>query len=227
MSGYSKNPQTLVQIKLDIDLTQLASGLSTQWIVPPQSEDYWMYKVREALYIARLLNDSRRHLPGCTGEPCTCLVPELATAAKGFKVEFVRLGVIQAVPRKNSTQPQLAGVAEHGIDADPRGNYSGRAPSLLGKQTAASIMQAWFDTQPSNTTLYFPDAALGALELLELFKLASAQHLIFFEHEGAITLQKSQKQMEGLHWTPEDLGADFTALLPLEDREPTIKVVRK
>lgn len=215
MSGYSKNPSTLVSIRQQIDLTNLAKGLSTQWTVPAGSEDYWTYKVREALYIARLLSASRRHGVGCTGEPCTCLVPELAMAARHFKIEFVRHGVIQAVLKKNSTMPQLSGVSVQGLDTDPRGQFSGRAPGLLGAQTAASIMQAWFETQPSNQSLHFPDAALTTPELLELYRLAKVQHLIFFEHEGAITLQRFQKQMEGLHWSPEDLG-DFTDLLPVE-----------
>jgi hypothetical protein len=217
VSGYSKNPQTLVAVR--DQLRDLAKGLSTQWTVPPHSEDYWLYKFREGLYIAKLLQSSGSHLPGCTGEPCDCLVPELALAAGSFKLEFVRTGLIQAVPRKNSTLPQVTGIAEHGLDADPRGSYSGRAPSLLGPQSADSIMTAWFEIQPSNSTLHFPDAALDNSQLLRLFQLAQAQHLIFFEHQGAVTLQKAQKQMEGLHWSPEDIGEDFTSLLPVEDND--------
>jgi hypothetical protein len=216
MSGYSTNPLTLTSIKQQIDLSQLAQGLSTEWTVKVGTEDYWLYKIREALYVARLMDAGKRHLAGCTGEPCLCLVPELALAARHFKLQFVRAGVIQAVPRKNSTLPQITGVSNQGLDTDPRGQFTGRTPGLLGPQTADTIMQAWFDGQPSNTSLHFPDAALEPAELLRLFQLAKDQHLIFFEHQGAITLQRYQKQMDGLHWSPEDLG-DFTALLPESD----------
>lgn len=189
--GYSTNPRTLDQIRPLLD--NLEKGLSCTWEVSAGSENKWAYKVREALYIARLYKDR---------------YPALAQAADAFKIEIAQRGVVRAVPAGNTLEPRVLSsggpvTVNHGIDGDTPGlAHKTRSVSLTGPQSAESILHAWFMTQPSNQPLYFPDAALDHNELIKLHGLASDQNLIFFESEGAITLQHRTADLVEFAWDP-------------------------
>lgn len=192
--GYSKNPRTLEKIRHL--LTDLEKGLSCTWRVEPGLEDRWAYKVREALYIAKLHRAE---------------YPYLATAADNFKIEIAQRGLVRASLASNSSPTTVVGrstgVVNHGLDADMPGlAHKVHSVSTTGRQTPQSIMEAWFHSQPSNTPIYFPDAALSKKQLLELHGLASQQNLIFFESDGAITIQHKTADLEGLSWHPDDLS---------------------
>lgn len=191
--GYSRSPKTLEAIRPLLD--DLERGLACVWEVAPGEEHKWAYKVREALYIARLFPDR---------------YPALAQAADAFKVEVAERGRVRAVTAGNTLQPKVLGsavpIVSQGLDDDQPGlAHKVRSVSLTGSQTAASIMKAWYLSQPSNHPLYFPQAVLDRQELLELYRLAADQHLIFFESEGAITLQRTTMDLMDLAWSPEDL----------------------
>lgn len=192
--GYSKNPDTLNKIRGH--LLNLEDGLATEWKVPEDKTDWWAYKVREGLSIARLYPTR---------------FPKLAEAAQMFKVVIAGAGIVRAVLAGNTPEPVVSaagGNVQHGLDTDHAVTGDGGRRStatVTGPQTADSIMRVWFAQQPSNNPIYFPDAALSNSELLTLHELASEQNLIFFESFGAITVQRRTADLVEFAWDPMDL----------------------
>lgn len=188
--GYSRSKVTLEKIRPF--LSDLEQGLSCSWEVPAGQEGQWAYKVREALYIARLYEND---------------YPDLARVAERFKVRIVREGLVEAKPGGNTTQPKLirGSTVTHGVDDETVSPLTGRSAATDGKQTADTIVQAWHDVQPSNSPLYFPEAELESEDLVKLYNWATKRNLIFFESFGAITLQPKTRDLEDLAWHPDDL----------------------
>lgn len=188
--GYSTNVSTL-ELQLD-HLKMLREGKACIWTVEPNDVHRFAYKIREALWIARNVAEARRKYP------------ELAQAAEHFRIEMVNSRQVQARPARGTpaASVEALGVATSG------GELAGPARSMMGPQTAASIIQTWMDTQPSNDKYHFPQANLSHSEMLKLHSWATKQGWIFFESQGQITLQRKSRDLEGLSWSPEDLNEE-------------------
>lgn len=184
--GYSTNKQTLIAMLPELEL--LKQGKSCIWTVDDSRK--YAYKIREALYIARLYKKE---------------FPELAIAADMFRIEVLSDTQVQARIAKGTTAAKVqavGGVVNTGMEE------AGPSKRMSGPQTASTIIQTWLDTQPSNDKYFFPEARLSRDELLKLHSWASAQGWIFFVDSitGGLTLQRTSRDLEAFSWAPEDLN---------------------
>jgi len=187
--GYSTNIKTL-EAQLD-NLAMLRQGKACAWTVAPNESHRFAYKIREALWIARNVPEARNKYP------------ELARAAEHFRIEVTSSREVQARAARSTVDAEvrpLGGGVTTGLEA------AGPPKALMGPQTAASIIQTWMDTQPSNERYHFPQANLTRDELLKLHGWAVQQGWIFFESDGAITLQRKTLDVAEFAWSPEDLN---------------------
>jgi hypothetical protein len=187
--SYSKSLKTL-QSRLPL-LDKLQQGVGDQWVLSEHSDvDKFAYQIREALYIADLNAG---------------LYPELALAHQKFRIEIVDRRTVQAVLRPEPTIVEGRNsptVTTHGL---VHGEKS--APDLMGPQTAASIIQAWHNMQPSNTPMHFPQANLDEDELERLYKWGMSRQpewLLFVGLSGQLTLRMRQGNEGGNNWEPGD-----------------------
>jgi hypothetical protein len=187
--SYSKSLKTL-EARLPL-LDKLQRGEGDRWVLSEGSDpDKFAYQIREALFIASL------HAG---------VYPELAAAHRRFRIEIADKRSVQAVPRPEPTRVEgrtSPEVTTHGLV-----NGEKAPTALMGKQSAASVMQAWHNMQPSNTPMYFPHAKLDEAELLELYQWGLARtppwHL-FVGISGQLTLRMRQGDESGLFWEPGD-----------------------
>ena len=178
--GYSQSPSTLE--KLIPSLGELNQGKPQRWTGLMQP-NLWAYKVREALYIAKLHADD---------------YPELAQAAEKFSVVIVDSQTVET--RLKQQSPTLVSVGGNSEFTE-----AGPSRRVEGPQTAATIIEYWIKAQPSNSPLYFPQAGLSRTDLIQLYQWAEKQGWFLFVADDAITLQRSSRDLAGLQWTPEDL----------------------
>jgi hypothetical protein len=189
--GYSRSKKTLEKV-LPL-LEDLKSGKGTNWTINEhQSPEHFAYKIREALYVASIHPDE---------------FPELARAAELMKIEIVDRRTVQAVFKPTSlmaTGGLTQGVTTHGVQPGERGPVT-----LGGPQSAAAVVQAWHNAQPSNTPMRFPQANLDRDELLKLFEWCSKRTppwFMFVGLNGELTIQPYSRDLDGLGWDPADEG---------------------
>lgn len=183
--GYSTNKQTLISMLPELEL--LKQGKQCIWTV--ENSKHFAYKVREALYIARLYQKE---------------FPELAIAADMFRIEVLSDSQVQARLAKGTTAARVkavGGVVNTGMEE------AGPSKRMAGPQTATTIIQTWLDSQPSNDKFFFPEAKLSREELLKLHSWAVKQGWLFFVDSwtGGLTLQRKTHELEAFAWGPEDL----------------------
>jgi hypothetical protein len=180
--GYSTSRQTLERMRSSLNV--LASGKPCSWQTEPNESHKVAYKIREALYIARLYPDE---------------YPDLARAARDFRISVVSSREVIAERIGNHS---LATVKELVFGTDK--------PSLdLTQQKvelpeAANIVSAWMKKPDGKH--YFPQVNLSPEELLKLYNWSQAYDLIFFvAGDGSITLQPRSEDVQEFAWSPEDL----------------------
>lgn len=216
MSGYSKNPQT--GIKMLPYLGPIVKGELCAWNTEKDQADYFAYKIREALYVARLHEDlfieRVRTLPldelrNTLAWQHADQMAALAKQAERIRIVVVNPSLVEARLQKGTPEALvLTG------QAAPMSGYEnpGRSTVTLAKQTVWSVQEAWRGQQPSNTPLHFPHAGLAYEELVELYAWAESMHLMLFEVEGALTLQPKSLDLLQYAWSPrvveEDVPAD-------------------
>lgn len=187
--AYSTSRKTLD--KQLPNLQYLEAGKACVWRNLVGKAPWFSYKIREALYIAKLYPES---------------YPNLAKAADAFRIEVVDANTVQAVL---SAPYGGTGIIIEGTQGQTAVNQIADATKpyeKMGKQTAASIIESWLKVQPSNTIMSFPQANLEPEDLIRLHKWASAQGWIFFEADGAITLQRETRDLKEFSWSPDDLS---------------------
>jgi hypothetical protein len=196
MSGYSKNLAT-AQAMLPYFGPIIRGELCT-WETHPGQSDKFAYKVREALYIARLHKDNIGNWPMMTRAEMEQLCA-LAEIAGRLRIVVISPTLVEARMAK-STPEALVLTGQ----APPSSGYEnpGRSSMVMTSQTPATIRAAWEHQQPSNTPLHFPHANLIQMELQKLWEWAESMHLIIIEMDGALTLQPKQLDLVPFAWSP-------------------------
>jgi hypothetical protein len=211
MSGYSKNPATAEKM-LSV-LGPLIQGELCTWQTDEGEADYFAYKVREALYVARLRqkqwdNTIRMHDEEGVNFPNISTIRQLS--AVGRMAERIRI----VVTSRSTVEARFAkGTPEALVltsNATPTSGYenSGRSVVTITKQSAWSVKEAWKASQPSNTPLHFPHAELSYEELVELYEWATPLGLLLFEVDGALTVQRKTLDLVQFAWAPNAAAAD-------------------
>jgi hypothetical protein len=209
VSGYSKNLAT-AQAMLPYFGPIIRGELCT-WETHPGQSDKFAYKVREALYIARLHQDSIRQwlenweyglawdsFPSKSRTDLEQL-SALAQMAGRLRIVVISPSLVEARLAK-STPEALVLTGQ----APPSSGYEnpGRSSVVMTSQTPATIRAAWEHQQPSNTPLHFPHANLTQVELHQVWTWATEMHLIIIEVDGALTLQPKQLDLMPFAWSP-------------------------
>lgn len=184
MSGYSKNPSTAQRL-LPL-LSSIEAGELCTWETEHGQSDYLAYKIREALYIARLYRDWSQF-------------SQLAKMSERIRIVTTGPSTVEARLAKGT--PEALILTGSGT---PTSGYEnpGRSSVVLTRQTVATIREAWQRQQPSNTPLHFPSADLSYDELVELYGWAEGLGLILFEVDGALTVQRKTLELAKLAWAP-------------------------
>lgn len=185
--AYSESRKTLAKVRHY--LADLEKGVGTKWnLAPGVSARHFAYKMREGLYIANLYKEE---------------YPELAQAYATFRIEIVGKHDVQAVFKNRTLDGSVNGqVTVHGLEGAEHG-----PTTLAGEQTAASMIGAWHNAQPSNTPMTFPNANLDREELEKLYRWAEARTpkwLLMVADGGRITLTPYTRDLDGLGWDPSD-----------------------
>lgn len=143
--GYSKNKISL--LKIESALLPLKEYRAAAWDRPDGDADRWAYKVRQALYIAARFPSE---------------FPELAEASKRYKIMVVNDNLVQAVvtgaPSEATLRSPESAMAQGLVVAGAPHDYA-------AVQTAQEIMEAWYNVQPSNDKIHFPEAMLSDEQL--------------------------------------------------------------
>jgi hypothetical protein len=203
VSGYSKNPVTAE--KMLRYLQPLARGELCTWATTEHGADYFAYKIREALYIARLHKGMYERLIAREGEESSkggayvaSQMLGLAKAAERTRIVVISPSIVEARLQKGVPEAMVL------EGSTPTQGYEnpGKSVVRLTKQTPHTIVEAWKAQQPSNTPLHFPHAGLSYEELVELHEWATEMQLMIFEVDGAITIQKKTLDLMQFAWTP-------------------------
>ena len=187
--GYSRSVQTLINMLPHLEL--LHQDRPCKWTTEPGGAHKFAYKLREALYIARLY----------AGQ-----FPELARAADRYRIEILSDRQVQARPAAGTTAATVETLPVATVTTGME--VAGGPRQMSGPQSAASIMQTWLDAQPTNDKFYFAEARLSNDELLKLHRWAKEQKLLFFvdDQSGGLNLQKEDRDLADFAWSPEDLN---------------------
>lgn len=187
--GYSKSKLTLDKNRHLLKQWE-ETGVYPTWDVREGSADYFAYKVREMLYIARLYPTD---------------YPRLAAFADSSRVvvtspSHIEIKSAVGTPEAKAST-QTAGVVVQGLA------NAGHESEQQSVTTAQQIMDAWKAKQPSNERMPFPNAKLDHAELIKLYQWASklTPPWLMFEVGGSVTLQKYSRDMADMSWTPADI----------------------
>lgn len=190
--GYSESRKTLDKIRPM--LVNLESGKGDIWrTAPGQTARSLAYKIREALRIAALHPET---------------YPQLAAAAKVFKIQIVDHSRVQAV--LTDRQTGLPGFSEGGVVIHGLEDAAASPLKVMGQQSAARIIEHIINTQtiqPTNSQFSFPEARLSREEKIRLHNWCRKQTppWIMLVADDAITVsRKSRDITEDLGWSPED-----------------------
>jgi hypothetical protein len=188
--GYSQSIQTLEARRAEGLLQDLEQGQGCVWTVEPgvRPSDF-AYKIREALFIAR--QHPQRY-------------PALADAQQRFTIEVLNNRQVQARLKRGVTTGAIISGVPSPLPAQGLETVEKGSGTLMGPQTAESIVQYWLNNQPSNASMLFPQAYLTGSDKLTLHRFLSQHHWLFFEaQDGAITVQPHQADLAEFAWSPE------------------------
>lgn len=187
--GYSKS-----RITLDKNRHLLAAweetGVYPTWDVREGTADYFAYKLREMLYIAKLYSTD---------------YPRLALLADSSRVVVTSPSHVE-IKSAVGTPEAVASTQEAGVVVQGLAS-SGREVAQHSLTLASEVMEAWKAKQPTNERLSFPNAKLSEAELVKLYQWASTltPAWLIFEVGGSVTLQKWSRDMADMAWTPADI----------------------
>lgn len=203
MSGYSKNLVTLERM-LPF-LGPIIRGELCAWNTPAGEADKFAYKIREALYIAQLREESLKSVlqfedrrgPYAHAEKMLAI----AAMAKKMRIVVISPSLVEAKLARGSTEAEVLTRTQA-----PMNGYedAGRSVVTVGRQTVASVRAAWQAAQPSNTPMNFPSANLSYDELVELHAWVSEMHMIMFEVDGSLTIQHRSADLASFAWAPRE-----------------------
>lgn len=184
MAGYSKSPRAVQRMLHHLDLVQ--QGQACAWTVPYGEADGFAYRLRNALYAAKLHSEQ---------------FPALAARAGQFKILTVSPSRVEAVLAPEPTEAEVEVLRETPM------SYVGGAPTQHpGPISVETIKDAWQVRGPDPTPLFFPGATLGPEDLRLLFEWATDLHILMFvSPQGDLTLRRFSQDLAGLEWTPKDL----------------------
>lgn len=212
MSGYSKNPLTAEKM-LPL-LGPIIAGQLCTWETEVGQADHLAYKIREALYIARLYRDrwSAGALHATAQNPDELWKAEalLSISRMAERVRIVVTSPSTVEARLQKGVPEAMVLTGGGA---PMQGYEnpGRSVVTITKQTVWSIQEAWRAQQPSNTPLHFPNASLSYDELVQLHAWAEPLGLLLFVVDGALTVQRKSLDLVEYAWQPRAAVEDVPA----------------
>lgn len=193
---YSDSPTTLERIRPLLIKLELGQGdvFNAQ---PNVTAKKLAYKIREAFHIALLFPDR---------------YPELAKAARTFKIQIVKPGKggqVQAV--LTDRQVGLPGYSDSNSSVAVQGlEPAGPSPlKVMGKQNATSIIEHVLKVQtiqPSNAQMSWPEAGLARDEKVKLYTWAKKQTppwILLIADDSVTLARKSRDITEDLDWDPE------------------------
>ena len=181
--GYSTSRKTLESIRPY--LSNIEQGYGDRWVLAEGASVHkFATRIREAFYIASLYPED---------------YPTLKDAKDKFKVEIVDRRTVHAVYKS----PQIDPVVTQGL---ARGEKN--PPDVAGGHSAATIIQAWHNIQPSNERMHFPQANLPFEELVKLYKWAKEERkpewYVIVGANGEVTLCPYSKGIDQIQWEPSD-----------------------
>lgn len=213
MSGYSKNPLTAE--KMLPYLGPIIRGELCTWQTNEGEADYFAYKVREALYVARLHQemyqravDVPQPFPEGVSQSRGAEMVAIAKMAERLRIVVTSRSTVEARFAKGTPEALVltsSATPTHGLE------NPGRSVVTITKQTIWSIKEAWRSSQPSNTPLHFPNASLSYEEMVELYGWATEMGLILFEVDGALTVQRKTLDLVEFAWAPQAVSEDVPA----------------
>lgn len=184
MAGYSKSPRAVQRMLHHLDLVQ--QGRTCAWTVPYGEADSFAYKIRNALFAAKLHEEQ---------------FPALAARAGQFRILTVSPMRVEAVLAPEPTEAEV-----EVLGATPSAYVGGHPEQHPGPISVELIQSTWQARQPDAAPLYFPGAALSGEDLTRLFEWATDLHvLMFVSPQGDLTLRRFSQDLAGLEWTPKDL----------------------
>lgn len=188
--GYSKSKLTLDKNR-HILASWEETGIYPTWDVKEGEADYFAYKIREMLYIARLYPETYPKLAELAGG-CRVVV----TSPSHVEIKAA-VGTPEAVALTQPVGVVVQGLATAGPEAALQSPLA----------TAVEIIAAWTAKQPTNERIPFPRAQLPPQELVKLYRWTQQLNppWLIFEVGGSVTLQKYSKDMADMAWTPADI----------------------
>lgn len=188
--AYSRSIVTLNRLYQYIQ--PLENGEPYAWICKQGYSHTLAYKIREALFVAKLHAES---------------YPLLADAADKLVIEVVSPTKVQARLSVVPTEAMILSGENvsptHGLQSGPLG----RIVSTAGEQTAFTIIEAWKRSQPNLTPINFPQAKLDYTQLLALWNWCQQwkpRPLMIMEDEGSITLGPTEDAVVAYSWHPNE-----------------------
>lgn len=158
--AFSESPIT-VQRMMPY-LGPLIEGRETLWRTEPNRSKWFAYRVREALFAARM-NPTQ--------------FPELAAAR--FRVEVLSSREVRAKPRPSLEESAQTEVVPQSVARMETGDV-GSAEQIIAHWEGLSAA--------ARTKVYFPNADLHKEDLKDLWAWACEAEVLVFENLGAITL---------------------------------------
>lgn len=181
--GYSTNPQTLEEIRPQLDKLEKGQP-DTFTVAPPMTPAQWAYRIREAFYIARRY---------------PLRYPNLASASQKFKVQVVGSDRVAVVP-KESFIPELVTKAQ---DME-------RSAPVLSLARGTDQVQAIIETVEKDQTRssYRFETILPKEELTRLLlwcQQTSNPRRILLVADEKITLALATASLTpDIEWSPDD-----------------------
>lgn len=189
--GYSKSKATLDKFRPFLE--QVEKGGFPAWDVKEGQADKLAYRIREALYIARLYPEA---------------YPELARVSAGIRVVVTSPSHVEIKAAVGTPEAVLlADPGESALAVQGIANAEKPVATQQQNMTAEQVIEAWKGQQPSNSKLTFPYANLEPAELLKLHEWSSklTPPWLMLEFDGKLTLQPWSRDIADLAWSPGDI----------------------
>jgi hypothetical protein len=128
----------------------------------------------------------------------------LADAKRKFRIEIVDQRTVQAIFKSPQLDVETTGIPTQGLVHSEKG----LPLDVMNPMTAASVIQAWQNAQPSNERFHFPNAKLPFEELVRLYQWCKndrpIQLYLLVGMSGEITVCPYFSGVEAVEWTPSD-----------------------
>lgn len=172
--GYSRSRVTLEKMLPHLERIQAGEECTWQTSDPHKLA----YKIREALYIAKLHKDQ---------------FPQLARASEQFQIQL-------QLPDKVTAKK----LAATGPVIQVNGDQETRTESLRieGPQSASTVIEAWLAHNAKQ--IHFPEARMDHSDLEALYNWSKKRDLIMFVSGSGLTIQPATADLEEYGWSPDE-----------------------